>query len=506
MSAAVESTSSQVRVLSTLNADGSRRWLRPRPSPGRFLTRRRIVAWGLIALFTVTPFLRLHGKPIILLDVVAREFTLFGKTFFPTDTLLLALLLVTVFVTIFLFTALFGRVWCGWACPQTVYMEFIFRPIERFFEGTPGRVKKGFLQGSGAGKLLKYVAYFVISLHLAHTFLSWFVGTDRLWTWSQRSPFEHPAGFLIVLVVTGLMMFDFCYFREQTCIVACPYGRFQSALLDRNSLLVTYDRNRGEPRGKPGKGRPATVSLPIVTEFRETAPGSAAAPAPSGDCVDCGLCVTTCPTGIDIRNGVQMECINCTQCIDACDAVMTKLSRPRGLIRYSSQAAMEGEGKKLLRPRVLVYPALLTVLVTAFLVVLSTKGNADITILRGQGRPFSTLDSGEIANPVRVKIRNRDSVDRSYTIHASGFEGARVIFESEPPTLKPGAVVTIPASLIAPASAFTRGGRDVEVRIADSGGFSKTVKYRLMGPGTSAHHEDEKHDKDQDKDPEEHHP
>jgi len=477
-------------VLPTLNADGTRRWIKPRPSPGRFLTRRRVVAYLLICLFAVTPFLKVGGKPLVLLDVMAREFTFFGKTFYPTDTLLLALLLVSVFVTIFLFTALFGRVWCGWACPQTVYMEFLYRPIERFFEGTPGRVKKGFLQGSGAGTFLKYAVFFVISLHLAHTFLSWFVGVDRLWAWSHQSPFEHPGGFLIVLAVTALMMLDFCYFREQICIVACPYGRFQSALLDRSSLIVTYDPQRGEPRGKVGKATKARtdVALPVVAEFRQAVrPIPTDAPGPveartTGDCVDCGLCVATCPTGIDIRNGLQMECISCTQCIDACDAVMTKLHRPRGLIRYASQAAIEGETRKVFRPRVVIYPAILAIVLGAFVIALSSKGAADITVLRGLGRPYTQLDSGEVSNSLRVKVRNRAGADRSYTIDAAGLDGARVMLEAELAPLTPGSAATFPVAVIAPAESFQSGPRDVTIRVTDSAGYSKDTTIRLMGP------------------------
>lgn len=326
------------RVLATLNDDGSRRWLKPRVSPGRFLSRRRAVAYGLILLFTAIPYIQVGGRPLVLLDLPARRFTIFGVTFLPTDTVLLALFMVSVFVGVFLLTALLGRVWCGWACPQTVYMEFVYRPIERLLEGSPGRRRKGVLAESGVGKVLKFGAFLVVSLFLAHTFLAYFVGVERLAHWVTRSPLEHPSGFLIVAAVTGLMLFDFGYFREQMCLVACPYGRFQSALLDRSSLIVSYDRKRGEPRGRK------TVSLPLVDGA-----GSA-----RGDCVDCGLCVATCPTGIDIREGLQMECVHCAQCIDACDAVMTKLGMPRGLIRYSSQDAIEGKQARFLRPRVVI--------------------------------------------------------------------------------------------------------------------------------------------------------
>lgn len=452
------------RILPTLNDDGSRRWIRPRPSKGRFLRARRCVAWVLIALFTIAPHLRMDGRPMFLLDLATRRFTLFGRTFLPTDTLLLALFMVGVFVTIFLLTALFGRVWCGWACPQTVYMEFVYRPIERFFEGTPGRAKKG-IANTPLAKPLKFAAYLLVSMFLAHTFLAWFVGVDRLLVWIRSSPLEHPLGFMIMAGVTGLMLFDFGYFREQVCIVACPYGRFQSALLDRDSLIVSYDRARGEPRGKASRkaGRLEAV----------------------GDCVDCGLCVATCPTGIDIRDGLQMECINCTQCIDACDAVMTKLGRPRGLIRYSSQAAMAGEKVRLIRPRTVIYPAILLVIASAFIGVLVTQSPADVTVMRGMGRPFTALESGEISNPVRIKIVNRTDEPREYLITAAD-PTVRVVCETDPVRINGGENATVAASIVAPASAFAQGVHETTLQISDGAGFTREVRYRLLGPGNAA--------------------
>ncbi|MFN0133952.1 MAG: cytochrome c oxidase accessory protein CcoG [Phycisphaerales bacterium] len=461
------------RVLATLNDDGSRRWIKPRVSTGRFLTRRRIIAYALILIFTAIPYIKVGGHPLVLLDLPARRFTIFGVTFLPTDTVLLALFMVSVFVGIFLLTALFGRVWCGWACPQTVYMEFVYRPIERLFEGSPGRRRKGFLAESGLGKVLKFAAFFVVSLYLAHTFLAYFVGVDRLAQWVTRSPLEHPAGFMIVAAVTGLMLFDFGYFREQMCLVACPYGRFQSALLDRSSLIVTYDPKRGEPRGK------ASVSLPVVGE------------KPRGDCVDCGLCVATCPTGIDIRNGLQMECVHCAQCIDACDAVMTKLGRPRGLIRYGSQDAIEGKPRRFLRPRVVIYPLALMVVLTALGLGLAARGPADVTVLRGLGRPFTELIQAEgtvaeVENPVRVKIVNRTDSTASFRVEIAGIEGARVASEENPVRVSPRGSKTAPMMLIVPRSAFTGGTVRVTLRFIGEQGVVAERRYTLVGPASSA--------------------
>lgn len=243
------------RVLPTLNTDGSRNWIRPKVSDGKWWRRRRIVAWALIAFFVSLPWVRIAGRPAILLDVPRREFTLFGTTFLPTDTLLLMLLLFSCLLAVFLFSALFGRVWCGWGCPQTVYMEFVFRPIERLFEG--GRSGSLILDRERRWlhprRLGKYVAYLAISLVLAHTFLAYFVGTEALARWIRLSPAEHPAPFLVMATTTLLVFTDFTWFREQTCLIACPYGRWQSVLLDRQSMIVAYDFNRGEPRRKGGK-------------------------------------------------------------------------------------------------------------------------------------------------------------------------------------------------------------------------------------------------------------
>ncbi len=462
------------RVLSTLNPDGSRKWLKPRPMPGRFLTARRIVAWALILFFTILPYTKINGKPTILLDVPARRFHLFGTTFYPTDTLLLALFMVSVFVSIFLITAIFGRVWCGWACPQTVYMEFVYRPIERLFGGTPGRTSKGLLARLPFAPVWKYLIYLAVSLFLAHTFLAYFVGIDRLILWVTRSPAQHPVGFLIVLCVTALMLFDFGFFREQLCIVACPYGRFQSVMLDKASLIVTYDRNRGEPRGFARRSpRTNDVSLPISEPAK-------------GDCVDCNKCVVTCPTGIDIRNGLQMECVTCAQCIDACDAVMDKLGRPRGLIRYASQAAMSGRTNHILRPRVVIYVLILTALATAFTITLNRRGPADVRITRGLGAPFVLMGESDVGNQLRVKITNRTDHPAEYTIGATGADGARVEAEGFPVTIAPGEILSTPALVIASRDAFTRGKCQVTIEVDGPDGFISQTPFLLQGPG-SAH-------------------
>jgi cytochrome c oxidase accessory protein FixG len=479
-SAAASSAAGQPpSVLSTLNADGSRRWLLPKPSIGRFFHRRRVVAYLLILIFTAIPYLSLNGKPLILLDLTTRRFHIFGQTFLPTDTLMLALLVLSVFLSIFLLTALFGRVWCGWACPQTVYLEFVYRPIERLFEGTPGRARKGWFVGSPLARGLKYLMYFVVSCYLAHTFLAYFVGVEQLREWVTRSPAEHPVPFAVMAVVTGLMMFDFTFFREQTCLVACPYGRMQSVLLDRNSLIVSYDHARGEPRGK--RRASAGIALPVL-----------------GDCIDCHMCVTTCPTGIDIRNGLQMECVHCTQCIDACDSVMDKIGKPRGLVRYSSQATLAGEKKSGFRPRLLLYPALLTIVLSGLIYLLTHQSPLNVTILRTRGGLFSMNEAGDmVGNQVKVKVVNRTEAAAPITITTAGVAGARVkLDEGTDVVLQPGEMRTVPVLIEAPIDAFNQGKCDISIVVSGAKDFSKATPYRLVGPGTNRHPEkhDQKHD------------
>lgn len=482
------------RVLSTLNKDGSRRWLRPRPSRGRFWRARRSVASVLMAVFFLLPYIQINGRPAILLDIPSREFSLFGKVFLPTDTVLLALLLVGAFVTIFGVTALLGRVWCGWACPQTVYMEFLFRPIERLLEGEPGRPSKATPWRRG----LKLAIYVVLALFLAHTFLAYFVGVERLAQWVRQSPLEHPTPFLVMAITTGLILFDFGYFREQTCIVACPYGRFQSVMLDRDSMIVTYDRARGEPRGKPrrettpraGSESVGTISLRVLNVMPA---GSVASGAVSllegaesadrrGDCVDCGLCVATCPTGIDIREGLQMECIGCSQCIDACDAVMAKLKRDPGLIRYSSQNGIEGKRHRVVRPRVVLYTGVVSLLATLFVVVLLTSKAADVALASQRGSPFAIAADGSVINQLKLKITNRARGPASYTVSLVEPAEGRIITPLTSEVVEPGVTIGMPVTVSLPREALAGGGRRAVLRVTDGSGFETVVKPRLVGP------------------------
>jgi cytochrome c oxidase accessory protein FixG len=453
------------RVLPTLNRDGTRRWLLPKLSPGRFWKRRRALGWALIAMFTLIPYLRMNGKPLILLDIARRQFTLFGATFLPTDTMLLMLLLVGIFLGIFLLTAVYGRVWCGWACPQTVYMEFLYRPIERFIEGGRGAQLRATGGRWSVRRLVKHAVFLLLSMFLAHTFLAYFVGVEALRHWITRPPFEHPLAFLVMACTTLLMLLDFGWFREQVCLVACPYGRFQSVLLDRRSLIVGYDARRGEPRG-----------MQRVRRNGSDRGGR------WGDCIDCGACVVTCPTGIDIRDGLQMECIHCTQCMDACDAVMSKIGRPLGLIRYSSKDELAGQPRRMLRPRIILYPLLLLLVWGAFSLALARREPVDVTVLRGLGTPWSLLPSGEVSDQIRIKIVNRRGSDQHYLIELADADGVKLVAPDNPLPVAAGKTATATVFVVAARGAFDEGRRDIRFRISDDAGFRTEVPYRVLGP------------------------
>ncbi len=421
-----------------------------------------IVGWSLIALFTALPWLRINGKPPILLDLMTRHFTFFGTTFLPTETLLLALLMLSIFITIFLLTALYGRVWCGWGCPQTVYMEFVYRPIERIVLGHAYGRRTGV---PAVRRVLLWAIYLVVSAHLANTFLAYFVGTDRLVGWTLHSPTEHPVAFVVFVVTVAAMMFDFTFFREQMCTIACPYGRFQSALLDRDSLIVGYNRERGEPRATAAQKREALAQG-----------------APVGDCIACTKCVQVCPTGIDIREGLQLECVACAQCIDACDDVMDKIGRPRGLIGYTTQRAQQGGHRKGPRYRLWIYPVLLGVTVTGLVTQLAQRPPALIEQSRLVGANFTATGDGMVSSPARLLIENHTADAQTYSVISDG--DVTVAGDAVQVMIPAADAGRVDFSVLSPANSFVRGSREVSVLVIDSSGFSKKVPIVISGPFT----------------------
>ncbi|MEM8600443.1 MAG: cytochrome c oxidase accessory protein CcoG [Bacteroidota bacterium] len=462
-------------VLTTLDRDGKRKWLYPTPSNGRFWKRRLALGWALIVFFVALPIVRINGKPAVLLDVMAREFTLFGATFYPTDTFYLLLFGLSALVSVFLLTALLGRVWCGWGCPQTVYLEFVYRPIERWIEG-PEHVRKRRNEGPRTldwlrRRALKLTLYVVISVALAHVFVSYFVGWDRLLVWMQGDPREHWGYFVMMAGTSALILYDFGYFREQMCTIACPYARFQSVLMDEDSLIVSYDFTRGEPRGK-GKKQPDGPRINKKT-------GQAL-----GDCVDCYACVRTCPTGIDIRDGLQMECIACTQCIDACDAIMDKMDLPRGLIRYTSEHALDGQKTRVVRPRTVLYTLFFGALVTALSVGVATRGSYDVNVGRAVGQPFMELTDGTIANRLRFRVRNQTPRDVAFEIRALEPAAATLrIVGVQPIPLAPQEMTRVEVWVVVPAATFaTDDEHPARFALDFDDGTVHEVDYVLLGP------------------------
>jgi cytochrome c oxidase accessory protein FixG len=339
-------------------------------------------------------------------------------------------------------------------------MEYLYRPLEALIEGGRNRQLALDAEGANARRLIKNVVFLVVSAFLANTFLAYFVGWDQLLGWMTSPPNQHPLAFAIMLGTTLLMFFDFAYFREQTCIVACPYGRFQSVLLDKQSLIVGYDATRGEPRAKWRKKEERTA----------------------GDCIDCHLCVSTCPTGIDIREGLQMECIHCTQCIDACDEVMDRIGLERGLIRYTSQAELESGKLAFFRPRVFAYSAILLIMFGAFTLSLAGKSSADVTLLRGLGAPFTVLPSGEVSNQIRIKVANRSPGERSYFFELVDAGNLELIAPENPLIVASGETEMTAAFITAPQSTFAGGEVAITLRISDGVDFSTERSYRLLGP------------------------
>lgn len=371
---------------STFSKEGKRIWLFPALPKGRLYTIRRITAWILLAFFYIAPFLKIKGDPIIFLNFLERKFVLFGNTFYPQDFHLLVLALIALVVFIVLFTVVYGRIFCGWVCPQTVFMEFLYRPIEFLIDGNAKQQQKLAEEEMNPVKALKRVAkhsiFLLISLVTILTFMAYVIGTSEVKLILDRWPFEGFGILMGVLAFTGVHYFVFAWFREQVCIMVCPYGRLQGVMLDTNTILVAYDYKRGEPRGKGENGK-------------------------KGDCINCYGCVDVCPTGIDIRNGTQLECINCTACIDACNSVMRKVKKPEGLIRFASERSIsEGKGIRF-NARVIAYSAVLVSLLVLIVYLFTVRGNLEINIIRAQGTMFQEYGTDKYSNLYNLELVNK---------------------------------------------------------------------------------------------------
>jgi cytochrome c oxidase accessory protein FixG len=372
--------------LTTTDNHGNRIFLHTEDVEGPWKNRRQIVYWFLIILYLVLPWIYINGKPALMLNIFKREFTFMGSTLYGVEPILLFLVIISGLFFIAFLTSIYGRVWCGWACPQTVFIQSIFLKIESFIEGSARQRRELDRAPMSLSKFfkrfLKWGIFAAISLHIAHTFVGYFVGPRELFFITMNSPLENFGLFTGTMIISTIFLIDFGWFREQFCLIACPYGRMQSVMMDENSLVIAYDAKRGEPRRAPN-----------VDKNNE------------GDCISCNHCVKVCPTGIDIRNGTQLECIACTLCIDACDEIMTKIKKPNGLIRYSSENELNGKVTKKITPRSIVYATISTIFIIAFFFFLNRSTNLSMLFIRGM-TPF-TITESEVTNKFDLKLNHQ---------------------------------------------------------------------------------------------------
>lgn len=464
----------------TVNEDGKRNWIFAKKPNGNYYRWRSIVAYVVLAVLFIGPFLRWNGEPMFLFNLLERKFIIFSVTFWPQDFHLFVLAMITFFIFIVLFTVIFGRIWCGWTCPQTVFMEMVFRKIEYWIEGDAPAQRRLARQPWNTDKVIKkgskWLIFYAISLLIANTVMAYVVGTEELSKMVTEGPSNHMGKFTFTMVFSGIFFFVFAWFREQACLVVCPYGRLQGVLLGKDSLAVAYDWIRGEPRGKLKRKQksPSAESKAFAEETVEK--------VEQGDCIDCHACVTVCPTGIDIRNGTQMECVSCTACIDACNNIMDKVNKPRGLIRHESYSGIESGTPFRFTPRIIAYSVLLVGLLSALTILLATRSDVEFLMLRTPGTLFQTSDDGQITNLYQVEIVNKTTNEYPLEFRLVDQEGSIMIagnsLDVNPRDLAKGVlVVTIPKE--------DTNGRNTELTVEVWSGDEKldVTTANFLGPG-----------------------
>lgn len=452
-------------LLYSLSADGKRKFMHPVVRKGHYWRIRRRIGYALMVLFAALPLIPIGGYPAVFLDIATRRFHIFGGTFHPTDNLLLAAFGFGVVVTVFFVGSTFGRMWCGFGCPQTIYLEFLFRPIEAWIEGGPTNQRRLNKAPWDARKIAiksaKWITWSVVALAMAATFVAYFVGWQPWLEGLRLQPSAWVAPTAVTFAVAAAIVFNFGWFRDQMCTIACPYGRLQNVLADPDTILVAYDAGRGEPRMRPKAAHEGTVA---------------------GDCVDCGACVAACPTGVDIRRGLQVECIGTAQCVDACDEVMLKLGRPTGLIRFTSEREQEGGPRHLWRPRNLVYLVLLTIAWGTLLTLIATRADALVEIVRGGREPYRLLTTGEVANQQRMRITNQLDGPQQFDVKLIEPLSASLVLSESPIVVEPEQVLTINAVTTVPHDLFVDGQATVRYLVTSDRGYRKEISFLLLGP------------------------
>lgn len=452
--------------IATVDEKGKRKWIFAQKPKGRFYNIRTWVSWGFFILFFALPFITVKGRPLFLFNIPKAKFILFGQVFWPQDFFIFGLTMITFIVFIVLFTAAFGRLFCGWVCPQTIFMEMLFRKVEYLIEGDAPAQKLLKTAPWNSKKIIrktiKHVVFFLLAFIIANFFLSYIIGMDQLKQIISEPVSQHLGGFLALIAFSVVFYAVYAFFREQACTVVCPYGRLQSVLLDRNSMIVAYDYKRGEPRGKFKKNAPATADL--------------------GDCIDCFQCVKVCPTGIDIRNGTQMECVGCTACIDACDHMMEAVGRPKGLVRYASEAGI-AEGKKLrYTGRMKFYTVVLILLCGLLSFLLLSRKDIDGTIIRAAGITYQERGADSISNLYNIKIINKTVDHIELVLRLEGAPGR--IIEAE------GRSIDVPKEgqgkgsffIVLPNSFVQDRKTELKVGLYDGDRKLTTLSTNFMGP------------------------
>lgn len=457
--------------IATVDDKGKRIWIYPKKPSGRLHNWRVVVTVILLSLLFGGPFIKIGGQPFLLLNIFERKFVILGQAFWPQDFFILAVVLITFFVFVILFTVVFGRIWCGWMCPQTLFMEMVFRKIEYLIEGDAAAQRRLSKEAWNLSKITKktskHLIFMFISILIAHTLMAYLIGVDQTLAIVTHAPGENIAGFIGLIAFTIIFYGVYAKFREQACIAVCPYGRLQGVLLTKESIVVAYDWLRGEPRGHIKKEK-----------TRET--------IAQGDCIDCHLCVHVCPTGIDIRNGTQLECVNCTACIDACDDVMIKVGKPKGLIRFASYNSIKDGVAKIINGRVIGYSTVLIVLISILSFVLATRSDVEMTVLKVPGTLYQR-NNGFITNLYNVEFVNKtfNTISLQLTVEDSKF--AELVNVDGKPIVLPAEGFSKGVYFIKiPESKITNARTTVTLGIYQDGKLIETTSVKFIGPVSKA--------------------
>lgn len=455
--------------IATADQEGRRKWLYPARPRGRYYRWRTWLSWVLLAVMFAGPFIKIQGNPLLMINVVERKFSILGVIFWPQDNLIFALGFLLFLMGIAVFTAAFGRLWCGWTCPQTVLMEMVFRKIECLIEGDAS-AQRALDRAPWTGqkllkKLSKHSIFFGLSFVIGNTLLAYIIGMDALREIITDDPSRHITGLVFVFLFSLLFYGIFARFREQACTFICPYGRLQSTLLDENSIVVAYDYKRGEKRGRLNRSESVAQRSQSGT----------------GDCIDCFRCVSVCPTGIDIRNGTQMECVSCTACIDACDEVMDKIKKPRGLIRYASLNGIDKGERLKITPRIMGYCFILLVLGLGLVLMLATRKDVDATFLRAPGALFQQTADGKISNLYLLKLTNKTHHEVPVTLKLENVEGTLSVLGGQ---LQLPAEKQTEASVLVQIAPEQLAKTSIEIRVGLYSGEKRidTIKTVFVGP------------------------